>query len=568
MSRVARYLLERITALDLNLMQRFARRELSRAVTGLSVGRSLGPRGSTVSDSQDRSPQAGRNLRGLEVTWTAGIGWNVLVSTGATLLAWTSTEETRPGTWSGKLETDDYSYTVGVLPASVQVAPASTPGGALAQYEYWLVYATVTEATIETNSARKVFNEGTGVYDSASAAKVKQHKLSITVLRGAGNGAPPFASLPGGAIVLALLYVPAGATDLSGASIFDCRKLPELAPGPNRVGGAWKFAFEGEATSPYGQTIFQGRVHARLAGELLGARVYPSALTVGDLAEPGATWPAASSVSPKIAWLYLCKPGGVVPRPVRRGQYPLGHHPSYLAESVVLDGALVLSPTPPRIGASTTAADGPKSGLRWDLRPSASLTLPGFQRGDLAYQYGGLTVTADNAICVGFYRYTGVDSGVPKLFGSLHVDEQGWMSGGSIGTSGLAEANLFTMPTFTENNGVAPRTLTTDNDFGPTTMTVGGVTVPVPIDAVRLLVYLRLNASTSPLRGQYNETGRSWTLDGASKAYLEFERRLVTPGRDGPYCNPIKLVVDTSTFEDVFPSLLAVRFPYGEDLVT
>lgn len=565
MSRIVRYLNERVTALDLNLLQRFGRRELGRALTGLSVVRGLGPRGSTVGDSQDRSPMAGRNLRGLEVTWTAGIGWNALVSAGAMLLAWTGVDETRPGTWSGKLEPDDATFTSGVLPAGVQVAPASTPGGALTQYEYWIVYATVSEATIETDSARKVFNYLTGLFDAASAAKVKQHKLTVAVLRGSGNSPPPFSGLPGGAIALALLYVPVGATDLSGAVIFDCRRF--LVPGGNRVGGCWQFSHEGQITSPYGQTIFQGRVHAQLGGEQLGARVYPSVLTVGDLAEPGATWDAAATPStPKIAWLYLARPGGYVPRPVRRGQYPLGHHPSYLAESVILDGTLVLSPTPPRIGASTTAADASKSGLRWDLRPSASLTLPGFHKGDLPYQYSGLTVTADNAICVGFYRYTGVDSGTPKLQGSLHVDEQGWMRGSSIASQETNESGLFTVPTFTADNGVTPRTLTSAL-YGPATLTVAGVTVPLPIDAARLMIELEASNTNDVLDGTREDAGRHWIQNQSNECFAEIERRGVTPGQR--YLNEIQFLLNAAaTWAPHDGELLAVRFPYGEELVT
>ena len=565
-SRIVRYLDERITALDLNLLQRFGRRELGRALTGLSVVRGLGPRGSSVGDSQDRSPMAGRNLRGLEVTWTAGIGWNALVSAGAMLVAWTGVDETRPGTWSGKLEPDDASFTAAVLPAGVQAVPASPPGGALTQYEYWIVYATVSEATIETDSARKVFNYLTGLFDSASAAKVKQHKLSIAVLRGSGNSPPPFSGLPGGAIALALLYVPVGATDLSGAVIFDCRRA--LLPGANRVGGCWQFAFEGQIASPYGQTIFQGRVHAQLGGEQLGARVYPSSLTVGDLAEPGASWNGAASPSaPKIAWLYLARPGGYVPRPVRRGQYPLGHHGSYPAESVILDGALVLSPTPPRIGGSVTAADAAKSGLRWDLRPSTTLTLPGFQKGDLPYQYSGLTVSADNAICVGFYRYTDVDSGTPKLVGSLHVDEQGWMRGSSIASQETAESGLFTVPTFAADNGVTPRTLTSSNLYGPATLTVSGVTVPIPIDAARLMIELETTNVDDVLDGTREDAGRHWFQNGNNEGFAEIERRGVTPGR--PYLNEIQFLLDAaSVWAPHTGELLAVRFPYGEDLVT
>lgn len=565
MSRVARYLLERVTALDLTLMQRFGRRELSRAISGSSVLRGLGLRGSTLADSRDRAPMEGRNLGGLEVTYSSA--WTVSVSAGAMLMSWTApSDETRPGTWSGKVEADDFARVIGVLPATTTAAPSPAPGGALASYEYWLVYATLSEATIETDSARRVFNTGTGVFDSASAAKVKQTKLALAVLRGTGGAPPPFSSVPAGAVVLGMLFVPAGATDLSGAVIFDCRRLPELAPGPNRVGGAWQFSTEGQITAPYTETVFLGRVHARLAGELLGARAYASAIRVGDLAEPGATWDGTASTStPKIAWLYLCKVGGYVPRPVRRGAYPLAHHPSYLAESIQVEGALVLSPTPPRIGASVTAAEGPKSGLRWDLRPSADLTLPGFQRGDLPYLYSGLTVDQDDAICVGFLRYSGVDGSTPVLHGSLHVDEGGWMRGGAISSLSLNPSGLFSLPSLTADNGATPRTYTSGL-YGVAQITIGGVDFPLPLSAARMMILLGLSGSGNDVAGTREDAGRYWLLNGSNQAYAEIERCQVTPGR--PYLNAVEFKVNTSTWVSHTSTLLAVRFPYEEDLVS
>jgi len=564
-SRIVRYLLERLTALDLNLMQRFQRRELSRVLSGSSVLRGLGIRGSTLADSKDHAPMEGRNLGGLEVTYSSA--WTVSVSAGAMLLSWTApSDETRPGTWSGKVEADDHARIVGVLPATTTAAPSSAPGGALAQYEYWLVYATVSEATIETDSSRRVFNEGTGVYDAAGAAKVKQAKLALTVLRGSGNSPPPYSSVPAGGIVLAQLYVPVGATDLSAAVIFDCRRVPELAPGPNRVGGCWQFSTEGQIASPYNETVFLGRVHARLGGELLGARAYASGLTVGKLAEPGATWDGTASTStPKIAWLYLCKVGGYVPRPVRRGAVPLAHDGGYTADSTLLDGALVLSPTPPRIGASVTAAEGPKSGLRWDLRPSASLTLPGLSNGTMDYQYSGLTVSADDAICVGFYRYSDVDSGTPVLHGSLHVDEQGWVRGSAISSLSLNPSGLFSLPSLTADNGAAPRTYTSST-YGFAQVTIGGVDFPLPLSAARMMILLGLRGSGNDPAGTREDAGRYWLLNGSSQAYAEIERRQVTPGR--PYLNAVQFQVSTSTWVSHSSTLLAVRFPYEEDLVS
>jgi hypothetical protein len=561
---IVRYLLERLTALDLNLMQRFQRRDLARVAEGFAMRRALGVRGSGLGDSLDPGRIRGRCLRGLEVVWASG--WQVDVTAGAMLIDWTAgSNATRPGSWTGTYEDDDYPRCVGILPLGATVSPASPPGGALPGYEYWLVYATASEATVETDTARRVFNEGTGVYDVASAAKVKQQQLTITVLRSSVDSPPNFAGVPSNGIVLALLYVPSGATNLADAVFFDCRKLPELAPGPNRIGGCWQFSHEGQLSGTYNQTIFLGRAWARLGNELLGVRAYSSAIQVGDLAEPGATWDATASPStPKIAWLYLCKPGGYVPRPVRRGAYPLGHHPTLQADGVQVDGALVLSPTPPRIGAGVNAAEAARSGLRWDLRPSANLTLPGWARGDLAYRYQNLSVTPDDAICIGLYRYTDVD-GVPLLVGSQHVDQDGWVRGSAIFSGTTDPSGLMTLPSMTANNSASPRTYTSGT-YGFAQLTVGGIDVPLPLDAARLLIQVGASGSGYDVAGSREDAGRIWPLQDGNLAFVDLERRQVTPGR--PNLNQIVLTLSTNTFVSDLVTLQAVKLPFGEDLVT
>jgi hypothetical protein len=570
-TRLIRYALERVTDLDLNLIGRFARRELNRLLHGLSTpARTLGPRSGVGAGNLDASVPTGRCLRGLEVTWTSG--WNVRVSAGAALFPLTSpVVETRPGTWSGRVETDDFAYATAVLPVTATtVAPGVVPGGALAQYEWWVVWARCAVVTQETDSQRKVFNEGTGVFDSASAAKVEQHKVDLGVARGSAGAALTFSGVPADGIPIAVLYVPAAATDHASTVIFDCRKLIDQAPGPNRVGGSWHAIFDGAAQSPYSETIFRGQAHARLGGELLSVRAFLSAgIQMGDLAEPSAVWDVGAALAtPKIAWLYLTKVGGVVPRPVRRGVDNLGHHASYTNEQTLLDGALVLSPTPPRLGIADSTPRS-KSGLRWDLRASATLNLPSFQRGDIPYHYAGLSAAAEDAICVGFYRYVGLTGGgLPILYGTLNVDEQGWMTGEAIASSHLNTSGLFSIPAGVNNNTSTPRTMTFDL-VGFATATVGGVAHALPLAAARLQLDALLSADSEPLLLRYEEARsiRPFNTSGANGRVCEvLERRVSAPGEK--YLAQFLFTVASNTFASCTLSLLGVRLPYGEDLVT
>lgn len=573
-SLLKRYVLERLTALDLTLMGRFARRELNRVLHGLSTpARTLGPRSGTGAGNADASIPTGRCLRGLEVSWVTG--WGVTVSAGAALFPLTSpVVETRPGTWGGRVEPDDFAFALTVLPVNATgVAPGSPPGGALAQYEWWVVWARCGVVTQETDSAKKVFNEGTGVFDSASAAKVEQHKIDLGVARGSAGAALTFSGVPADGVAIAVLHVPAGSTSLTNAVIFDCRKLVDQVPGPNRIGGSWHAIFDGEAQTPYSETIFRGHAEARLGGELLSVRAFLSGgIQMGDLAEPGATWDATATLStPKIAWLYLTKVGSVVPRPVRRGADNIGHAAGFTGESTLLDGALVLSPTPPRLGIPDSGSRS-KSGLRWDMRPSVPLALPSFQRGDIPYHYAGLTAASEDAICIGFYRYTGLTGGsLPVLYGTLHVDEQGWMTGEAIASAYLNPSGLFTMPSLTPDNAPDPRTVTSGvTPWGFATTTVGGVAHALPLTAVRLQVDALLNTDNPPLTLRY-EGGRTWRpfMDSGSNARVceAFERRASAHGEKNL---PVLLFTlpSPNLFDTLTIKLLGVRLPYGEDLVT
>lgn len=563
--RLVRYLLERFTNLDWTLGQRFPRRELNRSLALPRAVRHLFGPTSAFTSQQLETRALNVTLGGLEVLQTSASGTTLTVRKGAVLAVRSSpVTETRPGTWSGNDEPDDYDRAMWVLPNDVTaLAPPVPLTTATTDVEWWTVYVTPTVQTVETDSAKKVFNELTGVYDSASATKVESFRAVPGVVRGSAGGAIP--DPPGTGIPIAWLCVPSGATTLDDAVVFDVRRLLDQ-PGPNRVGGCWQFATEGELSGTYNQTIFLGHAWARLGQEHLSARAFASTLKVGELAEPGATWDATASPSaPKIAWLYLCKVKGLVPRPVRRGQTPIGNHGTLQASNVLLDGALVLSPTPPRIGASVTAAKAAQSGLRWDLRPSAALTLPGFTAGDMVYNYQGLSVAVDEAICIGFYRYTDVD-GVPLLKGSLHVDELGWMRGASISNANTDPAGLFTVPTFTEANGATPRTVTSNNNYGFATITISSVSYPLPLDGARMTILIDASAADHPLGGKREDEGRLWGFTADNHAYPDIERRIVVPGRQ--YLNEIQFVVNTSTFSGESPILLAVRFPYGEDLVT
>lgn len=574
MSRVARYLLERLTALDLSLPQYFGRRELDRSLSWRHAQRHIeGPAGPTVADSRE-SERTNIALGGLEVEITDDEA-SVFVRRG-TMLCNNPSPVTlaRPGAWSGGLESDDYAR--GVFTNVVDFLP-SIPGDALSVtpttgVEWWTVYVTPEEKTIETSTAHKVFNEGTGLFDTSSAPKVKQHYLTPAIIRGSPGGSIP--DPPAGSVVIAWIHVPNGASDLGDAVIYDVRRLLHDDPGPNEIGGAWRADFEGVNATPYTGAIFQGVVTARLSGERLSARCDTSSLKLADIMEPSVIWdPDATPSSPRFAWLYLCKVKGLVPRPVRRGTLPLGNDPtSYAADGVWLQGALVLSPKPPRIGsAEPDGLDLRGRGLRWDLRPSTSLKLPSHGlSGGIPYAYSGITVPADEAICVGFMRYVGVDAAVPQLVGSLFVDEQGWVTGSSIASGGTFTdpTNLAFLPTFSVDNAVTPRLLKSAV-YGPLFITVATLPQPAPIVALRLrvLAIASVLPTGNAALGLHEDAGKAWLLDADKSAMIEVERRVKAPGQRTMPKIEVGLL-SPGEWASGSATLQAVRLPYGEALVT
>jgi hypothetical protein len=569
--RIVRWLHERVTALDLNLMGRFAQRERDRLTSWRTAARHIfGPVGTTLAANRE-TERTSVCLGGLEVEQFGNNAATITVQSGAILGTHPSpVTETRPGTWSGREEADDYARAMFILPFAATIAPSVPLTVATTDVEWWVVYVTPTVQTVETDSQLRLFNEGTGVFDVSSAAKVQRYKAVPGALRGTPGGAIP--DPPAGGVPIAWIRVPAGATTLNDALVFDVRRLLHDAPGPNRIGGQWHTFLDGQAQSPYTETIFRGQAWARLSGELLSVRAFSSAIQMGDLAEPGATWDATATTSaPKIAWLYLAKVKGLVPRPVRRGQSPLGHHASFTNESILVDGALVLSPKPPRLGLADSGSPS-KSGLRWDMRASASLSLPSFTRGDVPHEYAGLTALAEEAICVGFYRYVGLNgSSLPILYGSLHVDNDGWMVGRSIasGSDGLNPSGLFALPAITVDNASNPRTAT-GGTWGFATVTVGGTAHVLPLTAARLLVDATFNNADVPMKLGFEQAGRLWRpySAGANFRVVEtFERRVSTYGEE----NLAQLIFTLATgnlFDSLAVNLLGVRLPYGEDLVT
>ena len=139
------------------------------------------------------------------------------------------------------------------------------------------------------------------------------------------------------------------------------------------------------------------------------------------------------------------------------------------------------------------------------------------------------------------------------------------MRGSSISSTTLNASGLFTVPSFTTDNAASPRTLTSGL-YGPAQITIGGVDFPLPLEAAKVMILVGLSGASNDLAGTREDAGRFWSLNAASQAYLELERTAVTPGR--PNMNAIQVTVNTSTFTSNLATLQAVRFPYGEDLVS
>lgn len=553
---------ERVTSVDLRLMQRFARRILMRmARMGSAVRNLWGPKSTTYSNQHElnRIPLP-FVVGGLEVYSLAASGWTVSIRRGVAMVEDPAAADvTRPGSWSGKDDSDDDGSIAAELPVVVTgLAPSSVPGGALASHEWWLVYVTPTETVIESDSNRKVYNQITGAFDAASTDKVKEVRLVPTVLRGTGGGTPP--ATPAGTVPLAWLYVPSGATNLSQAFVYDLRVF-STDKRPNEVWGRWECPLAGQLANQLDTSgVFHGAVFARIRGELLSVRARTS-LRVQYLAEPGASWPSAAVNSPKIAYLYLCKVRGLVPRPVGYGAssaVPNGSDANMGA--VMMEGALVLSPTAPKSGCASSDTN---TGHRWDLRPTATLTLPGSHplASGPSYEYSGITVPADDAICIGFMRYTDTDGGYPMIFGSMFCDE-GWHTGEGIrwadGTYNFT-ADAMCTTAVTLDNASTPRTAT--HTF---TLAALGSWV-FPIDAIRGRYEAVVPGSddiilTRQHTGTYVNTGSDATL-----RYLTLDSTASCPGR-----SPATVIgtLGGGTFSSANVRIIGVRFPYRVPLVT
>ena len=561
-SIVSRQPLERVTTLDLALMQRFPRRGLERAARFMSRASSQwGPRSDVFANDLESDDARGACLGGLEVQFSSGS--SVTVSPGAMVCANSApVTEGRPGTWTSPsaIESDDDASGIFDLAFATTLTPSAPIAGALAAPEWWVVYVTPSIAAItETDTARKVFNELTGNFDPASQTKVVAHSLVPQILRGGSGNSLNIAigALPPGSYAIAWLWVPTGATNLSTAQFFDVRRLTFEDRGPNMIAGTWTAPYVGANMVPFpGKTVFQGNVRARLAGEWLECRTL--GMDLQNILEPGATWPTGGSGA--IAWLYLCKVQGLVPRLRAVGSTPAGVSTS----GTTMSGAIVLSPKPPRLRATGSGTPG-KGALRWDMRASSSIILP--SNGVLGvggpwpqFQYLGNTCAMDDAICVGFAVYLVVEGGLPDLIGPYFCDQEGWVTGAGVSsnaatlTSSLAASGLTTS---------AFQLVATLN-----TATVNGDVVTLPFDGVRANVRgtmsafaaLAWNAADGHLEYNSNNTG-SFYYGHTGQVRASYPGGVSFKTHDA-------VAGGGTLWNTATATLLGVRLPYGEPLVT
>lgn len=549
-SRVTIGFQERATSFDVVLGPVLQRRDVDKDISAMAMRRHRhGPPGTTAESTIDTLQPC--VLGGLDVV--IGSGSTLRVHPGRAVVTNPARQTlTRPAGWSGRVDSDDYTLTRAELTSLTSVTPSLPLGSALLAREWWLVSAGMTEKTIETTSQLETLS-ASGGWDTSTGPKVRQHVLVPQVTRGTPGG--PVPDLPAGHIALAWVMVPAGATNLSSAVIFDTRRLAR-DEGPNVVEGRWEL----EATG-VGPALLSA-VRATLGGERLEATI-SLRRSVAQLLEPGATWDTAASASaPKTAWIYLCKPRGVVPRPTRRGAYAFGAHPDYsdFDGAVTITGAVVISPKPPRIGGYDTSG-------RWDLRASAPLALSDVPGGSgyPMYAYAGMGADADDAICVGFVRYIGASGGVPVFEDAVSYCDDGWHSGEGISRAGDGSSPWSGVASASAGGGSDTRLSVTINRGS-----VGARRFP--IDAARVQV----TATTSELAIQCGWEGRMIgivdvpILEGGGMAPTI---RRIVEGTLGGIESTSRLIAavhvpSVATFLTRASQLLAVRLPYGVPLVT
>lgn len=561
--------LERVDTMSLNLMQYFRRREENRARRLLTASPSIWAMSSTNNAPADAVEVRPHCLGGLEVSYS-GSGWAVNIAPGVMVAPNPSPQTlTRPASWSGRNEADDDAYMSAELGAVASVSPPTPPSGATTGYEWWIVYVTPANAAVESDSNRKVFDQNPasptfGQFIAASSTIVVMgHKLSVAVTRGGANMSLASVLLPSGAIPIARIFVPSGATDHTQSLFFDCRPLLHIDPGPNVVEGWWCNPQSVPLSSPYtNQPVFRGQVRARIGGEWVAARVY-NGFDVTSLLDPTATWGTAG-----IAWVYLTKVRGTAHRLVRHGAYAVGSNPSFASDFDVIDGGLVISSTPPLVGLITLhAAGSPLTAGRWDLRPNAPLQLSPIAQASGStiptLEYGGLTVEQDDAICIGFIPYTSVVSGVPQLRGPVFCRD-GWHFGDGISSSSAAaELGSFNAPTLPAASA----------SYTWTPVTLPDGIHSLPYDAVRVAFAPQLDTATATLGWSFTDFPPDILEHPAAfgGSYYTPPRVFMLPTAEGAGKGVTPAGIAKSfggNIVSMSPELVAVRFPYDDDLVT
>jgi len=505
---VDRLELERVTRLDLMLAQRYPTKAATRALRMLGRKRRYG--GSTINES-DITWQC---LGGLEVSYSSGS--TVTVRSGSALTPNPDpVTETRPAQYTpAPADADDDTFVFADLVANTNVAPASAIGAATTLHEWWIVYVTTELSAVETDPDRAVFNEGSGgAWVAASDLdKIKRWVLTPGVVRGAGgaNLLTVAASVPADSVMIALISVPIGSTDLSSALFFDVRRIV-TDPGPNMVSGRGLIGNIGNAIGDFLPTvagsaaeIVTGSWWGRINDQLVYANTGPGGLSADAICEPGATWDGSASLtSPKVAWLYLATVGDsdIVPRPVRKGSNVLGTNTN---EQCFLEGALVLSPTPPKMGTTGSAA-GHKGHGKIDLRPSASLDLPSFTKGGMVYNYEGLSTS--HALCLGPVLYGDLDgsTNLPLVLGTTEVGSDGWFRAGFAATADIVAGDglLDGGGLFSDISASALGNKIIGS-FEPQDFTISGTAHRIPITAVEWAIVIEGSSGM----GQYWTTFR------------------------------------------------------------